>query len=103
MLTSIITSPASYKGTLLDEALMYSIANIHHTLKHFDICVHSTSMSQYSMGQGQVIMDLAFNDNHIIYYSMHPQCSADWHRPISLTLTIWLSNAGPMPLSFIPI
>ena len=41
-------------------------------------------------------MSLAFNNEHIVYYHMDALWLMVWCRPVSLTLTVWLSNVGSM-------
>ena len=83
--TLIVTSPSCYKNTLLDKALTLSMANINHVFEHLNICVHFTSSAQYLVGHDHVIMGLAINDNHIIYFHVDAQC------PIGLTWTYFTS------------
>ena len=69
----IITSLSFYRDTLSAEAFTHSMANLHHVFKPLSICTHFAFRSWYLAGQFQVIIALAFQDNHIIYYHMDSQ------------------------------
>ena len=59
--------PSFYKDTLSAKFFMLSTANIDHVSEYLSISTSFAFRSQYLAGQDQVIVALAFNDNHIMY------------------------------------
>ena len=65
--------PSFIKGTLLSKALTLSTANMHRIFEHLRINTYvSNGGWQHGTQQDmtEIIMALAFNNNHIIYYNM---------------------------------
>ena len=69
----IITLPSFHKDTLLAEAFTLPMYSIYHVIEHLGISVHFAFRLWCLVRQNHVIMDLTFNDNHIIYYQRDVQ------------------------------
>ena len=70
--TLIIASSSFYEETLLPKAITLSMANMSGVFKHLGMHTFGFRL-QYLVAHDYVIISLAFNVNHIIYYHMDAQ------------------------------